>query len=242
MSGPLLHLDEVSTTNWRGAHALPVLQDVSMKIAAGEVVAVQGARRVGKTTLLSVAAGLVPADDGTVRFAGVDLDELSCGSHAELLSERIAWARCGETLPDDLRAVEHVVTPLLPRTARRAAERRAAAALALVGAERTAAVTWDRLDDFARTLVTIARALAREPELVLLDDPLVGLRAPECERVVELLRERAERTGLAVLMTVGERPAARRAHRIWTLRDGHLIPPPAPPDGGGRVIELPLPR
>jgi predicted ABC-type transport system involved in lysophospholipase L1 biosynthesis ATPase subunit len=239
----VLQLDRVSKTIWRGAHALPVLEDVSLEVRAGQLVAVGGSQRAGKTTLLRVAGGLLGPDAGVVRFDGADLAQLSAPEHAELLAERIAWARCGDAPPRDVRALQHVATPLLPRHGRRAAEQRAAEALALVGAERCARGSWDRLSDRERTLVTLARALARHPSLLLVDDPTLGLRADECEQVVELLRTQAETRAIGVLITVAERPATRRAHRRWSLRDGRLIPAPAPPDDdGARVVRLPVRR
>jgi putative ABC transport system ATP-binding protein len=237
----LLLLDRVDKTYWRGAHQLIVLDGVSLQIERGELVAVQGARRTGKTTLLSVAAGLLAPDAGSVRFEGGDLPAPSgCGD--ALLADGLGWARCGEGAPAGVPALHHVTTPLLPLLRRRAAERRAAEALALVGAERCARATWDRLSDLERTLVVLARALARRPKLLLVDDPTVGLRATESEHVVRLLRSQAEADGLGVLITVPERTAARGAHRVLTLRDGGIVAPLPPSDDGGRVIPLPVRR
>ncbi len=239
----MLHLDRVSKTVWRGAHRLPLLQDVSLRVDGGEVVAVHAARRAGKTTLLSIAAGLMTPDAGTVRFEDVDVGRLADVEHARLLAERLGWVRCGDAAPRGMPAPPPVAVPRRPRHGRRAAERRAAEALALVGAERCAGATWDRLSDLERTLVALARALGRQPALLLVDDPTVGLRADECERVVGLLREQAETTGIGVLFTVPERVAARRAHRTRLLRDGRLAAPSTPPDDDdGRVIRLPLRR
>jgi len=95
--------------------------------------------------------------------------------------------------------------------------------LALVGAERCARTAWERLADVERALVTLARALVRRPDLLLVDDPAVGLGDDERERVVGLLRRQAQERGLGVLMAVGDRRAARRADRMLSLRDGRLI-------------------
>ena len=236
----MLQLDRVDKTYWRGAHRLAVLSDVSLQVASGELVAVQSARRAGKTTLLSVAAGLLAPDAGSVSFQGTELRASAGGARAGLLAEGLGWARCREEAPAGVDALRHVATPLLPHLGRRSAERRAAEALALVGADRCARATWDRLSDLERTLVTLARALARAPRLLLVDDPTVGLSADESERVVRLLRGQAETDGLGALITVPERAAARGAHRVLTLRDGRIVAPAPPSDDGGRVIRLPV--
>lgn len=236
----VLRLDGVSKTLWRGAHPLPVLTDASLEVGAGELVAVHGEPRAGKTTLLGVAAGLTPPDEGVVRFEGADLARLSEAEHTRLLRERIGLARCGDAAPPGMPMLDHVATPLLLRHGRRDARRRAAEGLALVGAERCARTVWERLADTERVLVTLARALVRRPELLLVDDPVVGLGADERERVVSLLRRQAEEQGLGVLMAVGDRRAARGAHRRLTLRGGRLIATGLPGDGDGRVIPLPV--
>ncbi|HMJ03908.1 MAG TPA: ATP-binding cassette domain-containing protein [Conexibacter sp.] len=229
----------MSKTYWRGAHEIPVLKEVSLELRAGELVAVRGGRHTGKTTLLRIAAGLTAPDAGVVRFDGADLQQLSDAAYAELLSERLGWARCGEGPSSNMRALDFVAVPLLVRHGRGTAERHAADALALVGAERCHNTTWDRLSDLERTLVTLARALGRQPALLLVDDATVGLGDEERERVVGLLRTQAEGAGLGVLMTAVEKQATRQAHRVGSLRDGRLVAPPEPPANGGQVIRLP---
>jgi predicted ABC-type transport system involved in lysophospholipase L1 biosynthesis ATPase subunit len=238
----LLQLDRVSKTLWRGAHPLAVLEDVSLEVRVGELVALHGGRRTGKTTLLGIAAGLLLPDAGVVRFDGADLARLSESEHARLLRERLGWARCCDEPLCDMEALHHVATPLLVEHGRRAAERRAAETLALVGAERCGSTTWGRLTDVERTLVTLARALGRRPALLLVDDPTIGLEPDERERVVGLLRDQAETAGLGILMAVTDKPATRHAHRVWSLRDGRVAASVTPPDGGGRVIRFPVGR
>ncbi len=237
----MLLLDRVDKTYWRGTHRLAVLAGVSLQIGRGELVAVQGARRAGKTTLLSVAAGLLAPDAGTVDFRRAGAGTRPTAAPPGLLADGLGWIRCGDGAPAGVPALYHVATPLLPHVRRRTAERRAAEALTLVGAERCARSTWDRLRDLERTLVALAHALARRPTLLLVDDPTVGLQPEESERVVRLLQAQVEADGLGVLFTVPERAAARGAHRILPLRDGRIVAPP-PGDDGGRVIQLPVRR
>src|SRR5829696_2162010 len=87
----LLTLREVSKTYWRGRQPVRVLERISLDIAPGEVVAVSGATRAGKTTLLRVAAGLEPPDEGTICFDGQALSSPS--------SRRFLWPRARQGGP-----------------------------------------------------------------------------------------------------------------------------------------------
>ncbi len=123
----------------------------------------------------------------------------------------------------------------------RAAARKAAAALALVDAEDYVGELWEDLPDTARTLVAIAQALVRDPELLVVDDPVAGLGIIDRERVLARLRMAAEENGIGVLMGVPEMPAVLRAHRVQTLIRGSLIAPATPPEDGhgAAVIDFP---
>jgi ABC-type lipoprotein export system ATPase subunit len=237
----LLSLEGVCKSYWRGRHELVVLDDVSVEIDAGELVAVFGQRASGKTTLLRIAAGIEPPDEGIVRFDGRDLATLRRPPRLAGLHARIGWVRRAGPLIASMDMLDYVALPLLGGAHHREAHRRATRALRDVGANELARATWHELSDAERTLVMIAQALVRRPALLLADDPTATLGVEERETVLALLRATAEATGAAVLMTAPDVPDMLRSHRVMSLSDGELLEPTAR-RRGAEVIDFPLDR
>ncbi|HZV72442.1 MAG TPA: ATP-binding cassette domain-containing protein [Conexibacter sp.] len=239
MTAPLLSIEHVSKTYSRGPHELRVLRDVSLAVHPGEFIAVYGQRNAGKTTLLKVAAGVEPPDSGSVRFEGADLATLSRSRMARLHREQIGWVRRAGPQSQDLRMLDYVALPLLGLKGRLAAQQRAKTALEKVGAADCAFEPWSNLSDAERMAVAIAQGLARDPRLLLVDDPAAGLDVLERERIVALLRAVADQANVGVVMTAPDLPAMLRAHDVRSLSNGKLLAPAHPPGGRGVVIGFP---
>lgn len=218
----LLTLERVRKSYWRGRHEIVVLDDVSLEVEAGELVAVFGQRAAGKTTLLRIAAGIERPDAGSVRFEGQPLGT-GRGRRLAGLHARIGWVGRQGPFASGMRMLDHVALPLLRSVLADEAERRATRALKRVGAGELGSARWHELSDAERTLVTIAHAAVREPALLLADDPTSGLGIEERETILALLRALAEEQRMAVLATVPEIPDALRSHRVMSLGDGELI-------------------
>ncbi len=237
---PLLRLESVAKSYWRGTRELRVLTDVSLDVHAGELVGVYGKQEAGKTTLLKLAGGFEPPDAGTVTFDGRDLSGVSGSAIARLHREEIAWVERSGPESRELLMRVYVALPMYRRLGPIKAERRAVAALAKVGAEDAADARWSSLSNTTRMLVAIAQALVREPRLLLVDDPTAGLGIVDRERVMGLLHSAAEDGGLGVLMAVPDMPAMMHAHEVRSLSRGRLLAPAdPPPDGHGTVVEFP---
>lgn len=236
----MLRIADVSKSYRRGARDIPVLRDVTLEVAPGELVAVYGQRSAGKTTLLKIAAGFERPDRGQVAFAGRDLARFSRRRMARLHRRDIGWiARSGPHSPE-LPIRTYVALPLYRDHGPGSAQRRAIEALARAGVEDCAEQRWQDLSDTARSLVAIAQALAREPRLLVADDPTAGLGIVDRERVIGLLREAAEEGGLAVLVAVPDMPALLHAHQVLAISRGRLIAPAGDePGDGGKVLEFP---
>lgn len=224
MTAPLLSFDRVSKRHWRGRHEIIVLEDVSFDLDAGEFAAIFGQRASGKTTLLRIAAGIEPADGGTVTFAGDDLTAWARKRGAGL-HPRIGWMRRGGPFLPSMEMLDYVAVPLLRPISHREAHRLATRALRRIGADELARARWAELSDAERTLVMIAQAIVREPALLVADDPTMGLGTTEREDVLRHLRDIAEETGMAILMAVPEVPDMLRSHTVMSLSDGELIRP-----------------
>jgi ABC-type lipoprotein export system ATPase subunit len=241
MGAPLLSLHEVSKSYWRGPSEVRVLAGACLEVQAGEFIGVWGRRGAGKTTLLRIAAGLETPDRGIVRFDGEDLATLSERGLARLRRGEIGWVRRSGPR-SDLTMLDYVALPLLIEHGRRDANRRADEALRRVGMAQCAGQRWESLSDGERALVAVAHGIARQPRLLLIDDPTANLGVLERDEILLLLRSLVEETGLAMLMTVPDMPAALGSHQLRALSGGSLISPsaaPHAPDGDDNVIEFP---
>ena len=219
---PLLSLKEVSKSHWRGPHEIVVLEDVSLDVHAGELVAVWGQRGAGKTTLATVAAGLERPDRGSVCFGGRDLDGGS--QAARFRHDGIGWVqRMGPQSSDFQMVIDYVALPLLGKHSPRGARRRAGTMLKRLGVAGCAGSNWESLTDGERTLVALAHALVREPRLLIADDPTANLNVLQREEVTGLLRRAADEEALGILITVPDMPHMAYADRVGSLSDGRLI-------------------
>ncbi|HUB36699.1 MAG TPA: ABC transporter ATP-binding protein [Solirubrobacteraceae bacterium] len=240
----LLSLRRISLSFPRGRrHLVPVLSDVSLQIARGEVLAVLAQRAQGKTSLLRVAAGMQRPNRGEVLFDGESLWHMSDRRRARLLRERIALVEAGAPALD-VPVLTGVALPLLATHGRRAAYGRAQDALAQVGAGDCAEQRWSELADWERALVALAHGVVREPELLLVDDLTVTLGLGESDEIARMLEQLAAERGLGVLICANDAGAVAGAQRVASLRGGELLlaprerPEPAPTTGA-TVLDFP---
>jgi putative ABC transport system ATP-binding protein len=215
----------------RKAYASPggtvhAIDGVSLSVRAGELVAIHGPSGSGKTTLLLLAAGLVRADSGRVRFAQRDLATLP---KRELLAYRrtqLGFVFQGFNLVAGLTATENVAMPLLLRRLdHRQANRRARAALEEVGLSRRAEHVPTRLSGGEQQRVAIARALIGQPRLVLADEPTGNLDSETGDGVLDLLSALARTQQAATIVVTHDARVSPYVDRVIEMRDGKLTEP-----------------
>jgi ABC-type glutathione transport system ATPase component len=212
----LLELEHVSKRSRRGVR--DALDDVSLVIDESELVTVWGERRSGRSTLLRVAAGIETPDTGIVRFAGQDLADRS----DEKLGEGIGYCRtafrasAGQHIVDLLSATQ--LARGIPRSAARS---RAWKALERVAAKECAIRTPEELDGEEIVRIAIARALASEPRLLVIDEPTIGVDLIARDGILALLRSIAD-DGIAILASTGEGTGFLGADRVLALHKGKL--------------------
>lgn len=212
----LLVLQSVGKRYTDGRREHVALRDVSLDIEAGELVAVWGMRKSGRTTLLRVAAGLEPPDHGAVCFDGHDLTSDRTG----LLGSEIGYYNVNFVASQGGTVVDHVAVGLLACSLSRDRARACAdEMLARVGASSCADADPRSLDPTELARVAIARALICQPRLLLLDDPTNGVDVLQRDPILDLIRAIAQE-GTAVLMTVSE--ATTIADRALSIHNGEL--------------------
>lgn len=232
----MLALEGVGVCHWRGQRPVSVLREATMAVHAGELVGVWAKAGGGKTTLLEICAGVLRPDQGCVLIDGQDLSALGRRETTELLGRAVGLAtRQGPAIPD-LTMAEWVALGLMRHLDRRAARRRARQVLERVGLGGLAEEPWRNLSDSERILVAIARAVAGEPKVLLIDDPTAGLDLVERLHLLELLRSMTAATGVAIVMTASDMADLQGVQSVWSLVDGHLV---GPPQESATVLELP---
>ena len=193
-----------------------VLRDVSLQIEQGEMVAVWGRRRSGRSTLLRLAAGIEHPDTGVVRFEGHDL-----AAGGERLGDGIGYCRRTFAASEGRHVLDHLVVSLLARgVALKLAGSRAREALERTGVGHCATLRPAELDCGEAVRAAIARALSFAPRLLLIDEPTIGVDVRERDGILRLLLSLTEQ-GIAVLASTGESPGLSGA-RALSLSDGEL--------------------
>jgi predicted ABC-type transport system involved in lysophospholipase L1 biosynthesis ATPase subunit len=207
----------------RGEHTSQVLLDVSLELHAGEIAAVVGGRREGKTTLLKVAAGIESLDTGEVWLGDVELTTASDGERARLLGAEVAWAH-REGTGVKFRVLDYVGLPLAigRGCGQRQGRELAMEALERVGAAGCAEQRWAELSNWERLLVGLARGIASSPKLLVVDDLMDGFGIGRTREAGELLLTLVRDLGCGVLMSCSDLEAALVADRVWSLERGRL--------------------
>ncbi len=228
----------LSTTNLTVGYAIPrrpsitVVEHITVDLLAGELVCLIGPNGAGKSTLMRTLAGMQAPLAGTIRLMGDDLRSLKPNELARRLSivltERVdigvlsaytlvalgrypytGWM--GELRPEDELVVQQAITA--------------------VGAADLADRNVGELSDGERQKIMIARALAQEPVVMLLDEPTAYLDLPRRAELMAMLRRLARETGRAILLSTHDLDLAlRNADRIWLLPKGGSLHVGAPED------------
>lgn len=209
---------------------VPVVVDVSLALSRGAIGAVIGANGSGKSTLVRLLAGLIEPASGTVTFDGTPLVQLPARERAK----RIAYVPQSSTTVFPFNALEVVLTGRSPYSGRfrfesLRDEQIALAALDTLDAAHLAARHITELSGGERQLVTVARALAQEPEVMLLDEPASALDLKHRTQLAKALRRLRDERGIAVLMVTHDLMLLDSAVDVlFAMKGGHLLASGAP--------------
>ena len=201
-----------------------VAEGLSVALRAGELVCLIGPNGVGKSTLIRTLAGMQPPLAGRVRLMGDEVHALE----ARELAKRLSLVLTERVSVGLLSAYALVALGRYPYTGwdgRLSARDEAVVrwAIAAVGAVELAGRNVDELSDGERQKIMIARALAQEPALMLLDEPTAYLDLPRRVEIMRLLRQLARTTGRAFLLSTHDLDLAlRSADRIWLMGGGGI--------------------
>lgn len=225
-NGPL-----IQTRNLSFAYSsLPAVVDVSLTLPRGTMGALIGANGSGKSTLIRLLAGLLEPAKGQVAFNGAPLTNL----HPRDRAKRIAYVPQSTSTVFPFTALEVVLTGRSPYSGRfrfesAHDEQIAIAALAALDAAHLSARHITELSGGERQLVTVARALAQEPEVMLLDEPASALDLKHRTQLAGALRRLRDERGITVLMITHDLMLLdSAADLIFAMKCGRIVASGAP--------------
>ncbi|RQW95129.1 ABC transporter ATP-binding protein [Micromonospora inaquosa] len=226
-----------------GADQLTAVDDVSVTIAAGSVVALTGPSGSGKSTLLHLIGAIEQPDGGTVNVDDVVVSDLRRAALARY-RQRVGFVFQRYHLLPALTVLDNVIAPVLPRRGRTdhtARARELLDAVGLTGRERALPA---QLSGGQQQRVAIARALMGAPGLLLADEPTGNLDSTTGGQILDLLLDLRERHGMTILLATHEQAIAARCDRLVRLTDGRvtedldLTDGEDPADTYGRATQL----
>ena len=220
----LVQIDGVSKRFQSAGGAVQAVNDVSVAVRAGEMVALVGPTGSGKTTLLSLMAGLEEPDAGAITLLGRRLDELNADRVTDLRSQAVGFVYQRFNLFPGFTVRENVGLPLrLMLRPPFDAHQRSAQILTEMGLDELAARYPGELSTGQQQLAAIARALAANPPLILADEPTANLDTNTARQIMARLRALADEGQHGVVIATHDLRMASQADRVLNLRDGVLV-------------------
>lgn len=193
------------------------LNDVSLQLFMGEFVVILGASGSGKSTLLNLIGGMDTVSEGEINIAGVDITKLSEKMFANYRKEVVGFIFQFYNLMPNLTAIENVEIAELP------GEMKAIDALKAVGLENRKNNFPSELSGGEQQRVSIARALVKNPKILLCDEPTGALDSKTSKKILELLKDINKNKDKIIVMVTHNSAIAETADRVIKISDGKIV-------------------
>ena len=208
------------------AGLVTVLQDLNLKVAAGESVAIVGPSGSGKTTLLNLLGALDQPSSGSLTIDGIKLESMNAEAAARFRNRSIGFIFQLHYLLPQCTILENVLVPRLTGNWEEEAattQKRAESLLEQVGLrDRMSHRPW-QLSGGEQLRAAIARALINQPKIVLADEPTGSLDPATGERVADLLLRTQQNAHVALIVVTHNPALAQRMQKTYRLADGRLV-------------------
>ncbi|HLU37205.1 MAG TPA: ABC transporter ATP-binding protein [Thermomicrobiales bacterium] len=219
----VLVLENVTKTYGEGRGAVTALENASISVDAGELVAIVGPSGSGKTTMLSIAGALLQPTSGKVHVNGVDVASLNSKQMADLRLREIGFVLQSSNLIPFLRARDQVnVINYLAGKNNKAGRARADELLERLGLGDRKDHYPEELSGGERQRVAIARALVNDPSLILADEPTANLDSRRGHQIVEMLTGMVRQEQKAGVIVTHDERLLDLMDRVYRIEDGIL--------------------
>lgn len=219
------------TYNIKKPNAFKALNDISLEIKEGELVAVMGPSGAGKSTLLHILGTLDDFEKGEYYFDGKLINRMSDKKLSNLRAREIGFVLQDFGLISEEAAASNAATPLFfDNTPMRKINKKAREALKIVGIEELAEKKVKNLSGGQKQRVAIARAIVNDPKLILADEPTGSLDSENSDEIMKIF-EQLNSEGRTIVIVTHNEEIAKRCKRIITISDGRIVE-----DSAGKAV------
>jgi len=218
MNNNVLEFNEVWKTYKMGSEDIQALRGVNLAVIQGSFIAIMGPSGSGKSTLLHLAGILDTPTKGTVLMNGKNIKEYTENEQANLRRANIGFVFQRFNLMPQLTALENVMLPMISPDSGKAKK-----LLDKVGLSDKYDRYHTQLSGGEQQRVSIARALANDPSLLLADEPTGELDTVNTMIIMELLQELNENDGLTIVEVTHDSLCAEYADRVIKMQDGNIL-------------------
>ncbi len=225
VSTPVIQLNDVSREFHVGTHVVRALDGIDLTINHGEMVAIIGPSGSGKSTLMNTLGCLDQPSSGSFVLNGQDVSDLSDNQLAETRSRQLGFVFQSYNLLPRETALSNVELPLKYSGGISGKDRRSAARSALdrVGLSERYDHRPMQMSGGEQQRVGIARALVKNPELILADEPTGNLDTKSSAEVIEMLKSLNEDDGKTIVVVTHDPEVAEATKRVIAFRDGQIV-------------------
>ena len=200
------------------------LSDVNLAVASGEFVSIMGPSGSGKSTLLNIVGCLDKPTAGDVYIDDVKIDYGNAGNLVQLHRQTMGFVFQGFNLISTMNAIENVWYPMyfnkVPKPER---IKRAEELLESVGLRDRTLHLPSELSGGEQQRVSIARALANHPRLILADEPTGNIDSSTGKKIIDLMKKLNKEQGITFIVTTHDNVMANNADRVITITDGEIV-------------------
>jgi putative ABC transport system ATP-binding protein len=219
-----INVQSVDKSFGRGEARTVVLKSTTFSAETGLLTMLIGPSGCGKTTLLSIIAGTLHADGGSIEVLGQRLDKMGSNAMAKFRAHNLGFIFQQFNLIPTLTAAENVAVPLIIQgKSYRAAEKKARDVLEWVGMADHANFRPAKMSGGQQQRVAIARALVHEPPIILCDEPTSSLDSENGRHVMDLLRKAATQRDRLVLVVTHDNRTYGFADHMAEMEDGQIF-------------------
>ncbi len=220
----VLRCCQLSKSYQQGDIETQVLDDLTLAVEKGELVAIVGSSGCGKSTFLHLAGALDLPTSGQVFINDIDIHQLTNKQRAQFRNEHIGFIYQFHHLMMEFSALENVAMPLLIRGDKpKKAIQAASEMLEQVGLSHREKHRPSQLSGGERQRVAIARALVTKPSLILADEPTGNLDSDTAEQIYQLIRRLNKEIGTSFVVVTHDLILAKRMDREVKLEQGKLV-------------------